>query len=199
MASQQLRLDAESPRPLIGNRVLGTIGMLAAPMLLIEFVLRAAVYGPAEPPRWVAVLGFLYMLGWLATAAGMRRLRVTGSGKVGRAISWIQIGGLILAALWSLNEATGVNPGKLFFSIGDAAWPFSHLFMLVVAGFIVKAGVWRGKRAVPAAICGLALPLFFGLSPVIGPVAGSIAFGATTTVGFVLLGYLVRVSHPAKH
>src|SRR4051812_11747931 len=117
MSSQQLSLDADTSRPVISNRVLGTIGMLAAPMLLIEFVLRATVYGPAEPPRWVAVLGLVYMLGWLATAVGMRRLRVTGSGNFGRAIPWIQIAGLVLAALWSLNEATGVNLGKLFFSI----------------------------------------------------------------------------------
>src|SRR3954451_13266920 len=103
MSSQQLSIDEVAPRWLISNRVLGTIGMLAAPMMLIEFVLRTVVYGRDETPRWVAILGAVYMLGWLATAVGMRRLWVTGRGKLGRAILWIQIVGLVLAALWSLN------------------------------------------------------------------------------------------------
>ena len=74
------------------------------------------------------------------------------------------------------------------------AYPFSHVMFLVLGIAVVKAGVWRGWRRVPAFLVGLALPLFFSLLALFGRENANVIFPVLVTAGFFLLGYAVRTT-----
>jgi len=69
--------------------------------------------------------------------------------------------------------------------------------MLVVGGFVLRAGVWHGWRRVPAFLCALALLAFFIASTVGVKEVGLVLFAVMTTVGYMSLGYAVRTSDRA--
>jgi hypothetical protein len=67
--------------------------------------------------------------------------------------------------------------------------------MLIMAGFVLRAGIWQGWRRFPPFLCGLAPHAFivaniFGVKDI-----GIILFQVMTTVGFVSLGYAVRTTN----
>jgi hypothetical protein len=101
--------------------------------------------------------------------------------------------GLLLAGLWALQEIIHLNyiDGGAVFNICDAAWPLSHLFMLVIGVFVLRAGIWRGWRRFPPFVCGLALPAFIAASAFGVKEVGIILFSVMTTIGFLILGYAV--------
>ena len=79
-------MKLHSGRAPFNLRLLGTIGMIAAPMLMMETLYRMAAHIPDEQNnRLVGVLGTIYITGWMASAIGMRRLRVTG-----KSLSWLR-------------------------------------------------------------------------------------------------------------
>src|SRR5437868_5244820 len=80
--------------------------------------------------------------GFLANAVSWRIMRVTGRGSVGAAVSGIQFFALTMAVVWSVLVALG-SPHSFQTVLGwtDFAWPFSHLFMLVVGIAAWKARV----------------------------------------------------------
>src|SRR5690348_13239859 len=92
---QALRDRATRTRPTLVT--LGIAGMTGAPMIGLALVLTRFGYikneGQAD-----GVLSAIYMGGFLSTATALRLLRVTGRGKTGAVISYIQIVGLLLAA-----------------------------------------------------------------------------------------------------
>jgi hypothetical protein len=63
--------------------------------------------------------------------------------------------------------------------------------MLVVGTMVIRTGRLRGWRRYPALLCGLALPLFFGLHALGAP---GLAFPLLTAVAFGLLGLAVATS-----
>jgi hypothetical protein len=169
--------------------------MIGAPFLCLEFILVGLALDGSKPlNQLVGVLELIYLGGWLASAAGLRQLRVTGEGAVGRVIFIIQRIGLTLAALFTIQGIVQTNPdtNSVFFKVTDAAWPLSHLFMLVVGAFVLKARVWRGWRKVTPILCGLALPALFAANAIFGSKVGGVVFGLSTTATFMLLGYAVR-------
>jgi hypothetical protein len=107
--------------------------MIGAPMLFLSIILAKLGYVP-EMGRGDGVLSVLYIGGWMCTALGLRKLRVTGQGNLGAAVSIIQILALTLALVWSLLIALNpqVDRNTLLFRVTDVAWPFSHAYMLVV-------------------------------------------------------------------
>jgi hypothetical protein len=74
------------------------------------------------------------------------------------------------------------------------AYPFSHVLMIIVGIAVWRAGIWRGWRIVPAFLCGLALPLFFAGSALVGRENSGWIFIGGVTLGFFLLGYAVRTT-----
>ena len=184
-------------RPIFGPRLLGTLGIIAAPMMAVLGLYYHFGQVPNDQSTpVVGVLGVIYIAGWMCTAAGMRWLGVTGTG-TGSTVAFVaQMSGLALAAVFSLQEIFrfGFLEGSSLFNLTDAAWPLSHLFMLVVGGLVVKAGIWKGWRRLAPFVCGLALPTFF-ISMAIGvPAVGFVLFPVLTAIGFSLLGYAVRTS-----
>jgi hypothetical protein len=168
-------------------------------MLLISGLIMPFSTDGGIVSTWlVSVLGILYLVGWAASAAGMRQLRATGDNLAGKIIFVIQMTGLLLAFSFNVQEIVNPNPDpdSLLFRVTDMAWPASHVFMLVLGFFVLAAGVWRGWRSVTPFLCGLALPAFFAVKALAGFELGGIVFGISTAIAFTLLGYAVRTGEP---
>ena len=198
---EQTNVSAPTQEAFLSPRLLGTLGMLGSPMMLVEGFYRTVTHLPENHMGPVlGVLNLLYVIGWMCSVRGMRRLRVTGNGPASAVLFVIQMTCLVLAGQWAVYAATGrdMDRGNLFLAITDAAWPLSHLFMLVVGGFVLKANVWRGWRRAAPFVCGLALPSVMALSPFFDRAGGGYAFGILTTVGFLMLGNAVRTSRSAS-
>ncbi len=193
MVTERIELPAARNTSLT-PRLLGTIGMIGAPMLFLSGLLYNLGDSPAA--LMASVLGMLYLVGWGASAAGMRRLRVTGAGALGKTIFVVQLIGLSLALIFNALEIARANPDTVFFRVTDLAWPVSHVFMLVVGAIVLATRVWRGWRSATPILCGLALPIFFAARPLLGGEVGGFIFGFLTMVTFMLLGYAVRTSDP---
>lgn len=173
-------------------RLLGTLGMLGSPMILLE-----GLYAGFSQHGTDAVIGGLeviYMGGWMASVLGLHALNATGRGRWGKTALVIQFLGLLVAAGWSAYHIFTPNPATdhILYVLTDIAWPFSHLFMLVVAITIARAGVWTGWRRLGPFIAGLALPVAMLSAGLVGEVALGMVFGLMTTLGLGLQGYAVR-------
>jgi hypothetical protein len=200
MVAESVGAVARRPVSILRPRLLGTIGMLAAPMMLIEGIYRSLMHLPPDKDDiFVGLIEALYVIGWMCTTVGMRQLRATGSGKGSAVVFAIQIIGQTLALLFALAALvrwTAFTTTPLF-GIADLAWPFSHLFMLVVGVFVWKAGVWKGWQRVAPFVCSGGLLGLFALMPLVGRDAAVPVFGIGVTAGFLLLGYAVRTGEEA--
>lgn len=196
MATEEMSVEMKRARARSLTHLLGTVGMICGPALLIEGIYRKlAGMADSQDDKVVALLSVVYIGGWMASVVGMRRLRVTGRSRWSAAIFFVQLFGLSMAGLWALALLVGLDAqqGSIIFSVTDPFWPLSHLFMLVVGCFVLKARVWRGWRRLPAFLCGMALVLFFLTKP-LGLNEGVFRFLLMTAVGFTSLGYAVRSS-----
>ena len=183
-----------------GPSLLGTAGIVAAPMmLLVGLYYYFWQISNVKSTPMIGLLGIIYIAGWTCTAVGMRWLGVTGTGTASTVAFVVQVIGLTLAGMFSLQEIFWFEflEGSSFFSLTDAAWPLSHLFMLVIGGLVVHAGVWKGWRRAAPFICGLALPSFFAAMAAGVPAVGFVLFPILTAIGFSILGYAVRTSGDA--
>ena len=196
MAVGEIYLPLAGRGPLLKTKLLGAAGIVGAQMWALDALYRHA-YGLGGGPndRVSGVLNLLYIIGWACSAVALRRLRVTGRGLAAAAAYVVQCLGLTLAGLISLNEALDLKVGAAhpLYIVVDAAWPLSHLFMLVVGVLVRRAGVWRGWRRLPCFVCGLALPAFFAAVPALGEDARFV-FIIFVTTGFTLLGNAVRTA-----
>jgi hypothetical protein len=106
----------------------------------------------------------------------------------------VQMAGLTLAALQQVQDFiyTSATPRTAFYAACDAAWPLSVVFMLVVGAFALAARVLAGWRRWTPLLCGLAVPLLFGVAATVGREAGILLFGVYTCVSWALLGAAVR-------
>jgi hypothetical protein len=199
MAVEQLKLTSIERHKVSSIRALGIIGMIGSPALLIEKLLSTYTYqGEIQNSRFVGLLGIIYIIGWACSLIGLRRLKVLGKNVTGRILFFMQFAGVSLAVTQSVMEIANPNPTdpNLLFQIADAAWPLSHLFMIVVGIYVLASGVWKGWRSVTPLLCGLALPTFFALAALGARNIGGYVFGLATTITFMLLGNAVRTSAP---
>jgi hypothetical protein len=204
MSVQQMILQNNRESLLITNRTLGLFGMILSPMLFIAWFFHAPNFNEPSPyPFFAGLGGVLYLLGAAASATAMRNLRVTGSGRGAGVLYTVQMIGLFLAMCFDVLEYAAPHlRGTTPFFITDMAYPFSHVLMIVVGVAVVRAGVWRGWRRIPAFLVGFALPLFFGASALVGRENGGYIFPLLVTVGFFLLGYAVvatKTGSETKH
>jgi hypothetical protein len=196
MSAQQMILRNNRESLLITNRMLGIIAMIFSPMLYFTTFFHASEFDQPSPyPLITSLGGILYLLGAALSATAMRNLRVTGNGRGAGVLYTAQMIGLFLAMGFDVLEyaAPGLRGTTLFF-ITDMAYPFSHVLMIVVGVAVVRAGVWRGWRRIPAFLVGSALPLFFAASALVGRGDGSFLFPLFVTIGFFLLGYAVATT-----
>ena len=176
-------------------QTLGILGMIGAPMMSMDWLYRLTTNTPGfQNDPVIGTLGIFYIVGWMCTAIGMRRLRVTGDGAGSAGVFAVQIIGLFLALVFTVLEATKLSPPKesLLFQITDAAWPLSHVFMLVVGSMTVAAKVWHGWKACIPFIPPAGL-LIFLIGMAMGQREAFLwTFPVFTTLGFLLLGNAVR-------
>lgn len=190
-----LAQTATETEKFFGNRLLGILAMTGAPMLLIETILRILNILPQNTDNaWVGFIEMIYIGGWIALAVGMRRLRVTGNGWGSKIAFALQMIGLILAFLFTIQVICGVGydkpPVSIFFIVCDIGFPFSHLFMLVVGVMIWRAGIWRGWLRVAPFLVGIVLALFMaGLGALVDLPQGATIFAAATAIGLFSLAY----------
>ena len=179
----------------ISNRILGLLGMIGAPMLLLFFIFGNTDGGASKTlsERLWALTGVMYMAGWLCAAVGVRRLRATGDGTGAKIIFIIQITLLTFALVFSLMEVGGYNyqNGGIIFAAADAGYPLSHLFMNVVGIFVVRAKVWQGFPKFAPFLVGIALPVTLALMALGYVTAAGVLFGSLTTTGLGAIGYEV--------
>ncbi len=188
--SPTLAAPARRASALGAHRVLGLVGVLGAPAAL-PFVWRP----PAKTDLGDNLLMLAYLGGWACSVVGMRRLRATGGGGA-RFLFAIQLTTLALAACQQLQDQSGRRPfGDAFYVASDLAWPFSHLFMLVVFAAVWRARVWTGWRRWTPLACGLALPATFAAAAAGVPNPGYV-FGLGTAASFVALGLAVGTTRP---
>jgi hypothetical protein len=198
MVAGQSSLAVNREKAFVSLRLLGTLGMIGSPMLLIEGILYGLLAAEANRNNQVVgVLEIIYLGGWACSMIGMHRLRALGESLPGKVVFVVQLTGLMLAAAFAVGDIVSPNrdQGTLLFRVTDAAWPLSHLFMLVLGGFLIYAGAWRGWRRFAPLLCGLALPLFFAMGALVGREAGGLLFGIATMSAFMLLGQAVRTAH----
>jgi hypothetical protein len=188
---------ATNRRPILSNpKVLGAIGMIASPMMLVEALLTRTVglpggtFGPTE-----GVLGLMYLIGFACSAFGLHILSVAGKGWVAALLFALQILGISLAAGQNLLQIIGrADTNLIFFHIADAAWPASHIFMCVIGVATLLVHVWTGWRKFTPLLCGLALPSAIAAGRLGGRVTLEFTFGVLTAASFLLLGYAIRTS-----
>ena len=183
-----------SPARPSAPRVLGALGILGSPVFLAQW-LAAPSSLKVPDTTTAALLGLLYLAGWACSAVALRHLRATGHGRGGAAILAVQIVGLSLAAGQQIQDALHAHPlGDVVYGVCDAAWPLSHVFMLVVGVAVLRARAWTGWRRWTPLACGLALPAAFVAMAVGGPRAMLPAFAILTAAAFCSLGAAV-VTH----
>ena len=196
MAVNEMNLNVSAETVSV-NRLLGVLGMIGAPMLLLETILRMANVLPQNTDN--ALVGFVEMIyigGWIALAFGMRRLRVTGNRLGSKIVFGLQMFGLILAFLFSVQVLFGANFEKpdatLFFKICDLGFPFSHLFMIVIGVMVWRANIWRGWLQIAPFLVGIVLALFMsGLGALVEFSQVALIFAASTAIGLFSLALAV--------
>jgi hypothetical protein len=168
-------------------RTLGIIGMLGAPMMLVSALYVSATRAPQDQSNPViGALGIFYIIGWMCTAIGMRPASAV--------IFTIQVIGLCLAFVFTVLEALKLSLPRetLAFQVTDAAWPLSHIFMLVIGGMVIKAKVWRGWKAAAPFIPPMGLLIFLAGMACGLRDAFFWTFPVITAAGFLMLGNAVR-------
>jgi hypothetical protein len=174
-------------------RTLGMVTMATSPLMLVEYILAASGHLPGgEFGRADAIIGLVYLGGFLSAVIALNRLQVTGDRGWKRIYSWLQVGLLFMAAQQQVMEISRTDTSSKLFGIADAAWPLSHISMCGTGVAIVLAQRWRGYRAVLPFLCGLAVPALIAVQTFAGKEAGRVVFAVLVSAGFGLLGQAVR-------
>lgn len=177
----------------ITPRLLGAVGMIGAPFLMLESVSHYFLNITGSSPLG-GFLELFYLGGWISSVIGLGMLQATGRGKAGKTILGLQLLGLTLATIFSLFNIflPDLNPDSVIFQITDLAWPLSHTFMLVVgSAALITKRLTGWTRFAPLA-CGLAVPSLMVVMMIGGEQMALLFFGPYTWVMFTLLGYAVR-------
>jgi len=175
-------------------RLLGILGMVGAPMLLVEGILFN--FQQHETTQLVGLLGLIYTGGWLCSLIGLYRLNAAGHRAAGKAVLIVQMALVALAIMWAIIHVSAASPNKdnFAYQVTDLGWPLSHVFMIVVGIAALIARVLPGWQRFTPLLCGLALPAAIVGSIAAGDTASNIIFPAYTAVAFMLLAYTVYTS-----
>ena len=195
MSTNELNLVANQKIKLPADKILGLLGIVGAPMLLLQFLTGGIAQNTIVQNNnpIVSALGILYIGGWMCGAIGMFRQKVYGEALAAKIVFALQMIFLTLAFLFSVQETYGITyeNGGVFFGVCDAGYPLSHLFMFVIGIFILRAKKWKGLTRFAPFFVGAALPLTMAVAGFVGFTAGMLLFSGLTTIGLGMIGYLV--------
>src|SRR5690242_9377409 len=128
------------------NRVLGTIAIATSPLMALELILRTTGHLPGgEFGAADAVIGLIYLCGFLATLVALRKLGITGRHRWTTVLFALQLILLLLAALQQGLELVRASTTSAMFALADAAWPLSHTLMCATGIAVLTARQWTGR------------------------------------------------------
>lgn len=195
MSTNELNLIANQKTNLPIGKILGVVEIVGAPMLLLQFLIGGIEQNSSSPNNssLVSALGVLYIGGWIGGAIGMFRQKIYGETTAAKIVFTLQIISLTLAFLFSIQETLGVSyeSGGKFFFVCDMGYPASHLFMIVVGVFVLRAKRLKNFTRFAPFLVGAALPVTMLLGGFVGMIAGVCLFGGLTTAGLGMIGYSV--------
>lgn len=193
MVIQRTRSTRGAPFTSSNIQGLALVGLLCSPAFLVAWFLGG--FDNPNPPRPIVLCQLLFLVGWFCSILAMLRLSATGQGSA-RYLLWVQLGGISLASTQELQDLLLPAPERagILYRAGDAAWPLSVLFMLVVGIATARAGVFKGWRRFAPIFCGLALPLSLITAALAGRQAMGPAFGVMTTAAWGALAWAVMRS-----
>ncbi len=177
----------------MNNKILGTIAILSAPFLGIDFI----VNGAQPVHSWTTGLyGLIYMLGWMCSVIGLQTLQATGNTRFGKVILVIQLFVLTMAQVWNMAVMFNVSQESFLFWFFDPFWPLSNICMLIVGIKVLVAKFLKGwGRFIPLAV-GLWLPF----SALIGFLFKGnylpFASGFYSAIVWALLGIVIYTTKP---
>jgi hypothetical protein len=191
----------------MNNRILGSLALAGAPFFMLSSFLQP-YFSFMHEQQFYGVWGVIYLGAWMCSIRGLQRLKATGKSMFGKAILWIMLGALLLAALSNVYKI--IEPGTtspLFFML-DAFWPLSNLAMFVVGITVAVARQLRGWRRFIPLFAGLWFPVLvvcmnlFGRAGITGTIAGVYSAVAWSLLAFMVLttkeeAVLVYKSSPA--
>ena len=183
----------------MNNRMLGAIGIIGAPAMLISTFIDP----DGTMPVVMGIASMIFMLGSFASHIGLWRIAATGTRWWGRAPLAVQIILVSLAFLFGVFEATGiVGEENILFTITDIAWPLSMVWMLLVGiAALVARRLPMPHRLAPL-LCGFSFPSTMVITSVMGTSlqgwVSSLIFFSMLTVFWALLGLVVMQSEPVR-
>jgi len=173
----------------VNTRLLGTLALIASPMMLIGGLLFDMT---ARDPG-SEIFGLIFVLGWMCSLASLGLLKATGRGLGGKIVLIIEAVGLVLAVGNQIYGILGAaDESSPLFIATDIAWPLSVTFMIVVGIASIRAGVLPGWQRYTPLLCGLAFPLLMLCILLVGQQVGGLIFAAYMLVSWGLLAYVVR-------
>lgn len=192
MAINELSLPLIQSKSLT-ERLLGIGAIIGAPMLLLQFFFGVVWKntGNENYSPTIAMLGILYIGGWICGAIEMFRQKVYGENLGAKIVFALQMIFLSLAFMFSVQETLGINyknGGGTFFFLCDMGYPASHLFMFIVGIMIIRARNWKGFTKYAPFLVALALPLTIATGWFLGMIGGMLLFGGLTMTGLGIIG-----------
>lgn len=196
MAVNEINLPAVREGFSLSNRMLGLFAVICAPTLFLQFSVGGETgnSNAANSNPLIALLGVFYIGGWICGAIGMFQNKVYGESRAAKIVFIAQMIFLTLALMFSMQETFGIsyeNGGGLFFGICDAGYPLSHLFMIVIGIFVLRAKVWTNRTRFAPFLVGAALPLTLAVVPFFGMSVGVFSFAGLTALGLGTIGFRV--------
>jgi hypothetical protein len=177
----------------MNNRILGCIGMVGAPFLLIDTVSNGFyLYNHSSLS---GLYNLIYITAWICSIVGLWRAGAFGNSKTGRWMYFIQLFFLALANAWNAYELIQPGAGTPLYYVLDTCWPLSNICMLATGITLLRAGRLPGwKRFVPLLV-GLWLPIGFLLWAIFSRTpAVLLAVNIYSAVMWFLLGLTVFLS-----
>jgi hypothetical protein len=175
------------------NRILGLIGMLGAPFLLIDYYIHGNGGGAQyEHTSLSGVFGLIYIFAWICSTIGLWRMKATGNSFFGVAILIALLITLTLASFWNIYEIIKPGAKTILYQVLDMFWPISNLVMLILGVNVLAARQLTGwQRLVP-----LAAGLWFPVSILVQKLLGNsetnlLVMGNYAAIAWILLGYMV--------
>jgi hypothetical protein len=168
--------------------VVGVVALVASPALLAVWYMGG--FEIAEPSRLAVLAQLLFLVGWFCSIVGLIRLSAARAGRA-RYLLWVQLCGVAVAATQELQDIVLLGEARIgtLYIIADAAWPASVLFMMATGTVIVRGGVLRGWRRIPALACGFTLPIAVVASVILGRSALDATFVLWATGAWGLLAW----------
>ena len=176
----------------MNNKVLGIVGMIAAPFLYIDFELHG-------DNHLTGLFEFIYMSGWMCSIVGLYRLEATGTRLRGRSLLLIQLFLLSMAQLYNLDLIIESGTGSVLQKYFDWFWPISNAFMFLTGIVTIAAGRLPGWKKFIPLLAGFWLPAILLIITINGNVNNHLAGGYSTLAWFLLAIVVYTTPHSKQH